>query len=126
MEIKSMSRQTMINFALALAICLGLSIMVSLAGILPCSYHDAANGKFAGYGYHSLVKVASEGLEWDSQTVPEQSPLYSGTGPFVASAEYWIVLLYIPIFMAIIFLGWLIMGGKKRLAKFIRPSKKSG
>jgi hypothetical protein len=121
-----MPRQSMINFALALAICLGLGIMVSLASVLPCSYHDAADGKFAGYGYHSLAKAASEGFEWNSDSVPEQSPLYSGTGPYVASVQYWIVLLYIPIFMAIVFLGWLIMGGKKRFAEFIRPSKKSG
>jgi hypothetical protein len=121
-----MSRQIMIRFVLALAICLGLSIMVSLGSVLPCSYHNAVDGKYAGYGHHSLVKVASEGLEWDSETVPELNPLYNGTGPYVASAQYWVALLYIPIFIAIIFLGWLIMGGKGRLAAFIHLSTRSG
>ena len=126
MEIEGMSGQAMKNFTLALATCLSLGAVISFASVLPCGYHDAADGKFAGYGYHSLAKVASEGFEWNAGNVPEPYEKYSGTGPYIASAEYWVVALYIPIFIGIIFLGWLILGGKERLAPFIHLSRKSG
>ena len=114
------------NLALALGICISLGTTVSLISILPCSYNDAVDGNYAGYGYHSLVKVVSEGLEWNAASVPEPIPGYSGTGSYIVSAQYWIPALYIPIFIAITYLGWLIMGGKKWFSEFIPLSRKSG
>jgi hypothetical protein len=97
------------NVLLATIVCLGLCIILSLASVLPCGYHDAADGKFAGYGYHSLADVASNGFEWNADAVPHLYERYSGTGPYIASAEYWVVALHFPIFLAIIFLGVVIV-----------------
>ena len=119
-----MSKQTAIRYALALTICLGLGAIMSLASILPCGYHDAATGDYAGHGYHSLAEVVSEGFEWDSQTVPNPYEKYTGTGPYIATCEFWIAALFIPIFFAIIFLGWLIIGGNGRNFQFIPLSRK--
>lgn len=114
------------NVFLAAIVCIGLFLLTALSPIIPCGYCDAASNINAGYGYHSLAKVISEGFEWDSVTVPVISQGYDGTGPYIVTAEYWIAALYIPMFMAIIFLGWLIMNGEIKTAGLTRPSTKSG
>ena len=114
------------NVIAATIISLALGALTALAPMFPCGYRDAASNVPAGYGYHSLAKVVFNGFDWGSSTVPTLFPGYSGSGPFAVNAEYWIALLYIPMFMAIILLGWLIIGGKVRFEQFILPSTRSG
>ncbi|MDD4308626.1 MAG: hypothetical protein PHU53_07470 [Thermoplasmata archaeon] len=114
------------NVFLAVTVCIGLSLLTVLSPIIPCGYCDAASNINAGYGYHSFAKVISEMFEWDSGTVPVISQGYEGSGPYIVTAEYWIVSLYIPMFMAIVFLGWLIMNGEIKTAGLTRLSTKSG
>ena len=107
------------RLAVALPLCLCLAALVCALPIFPCGFFDASTDMYAGYGYHSLAEVASEGFSWDSATVPEPFEEYRGTGPFVAVAKWWVVALYIPIFLAITYLGLEISRGNVR---FIRPS----
>ncbi len=109
------------NIAMALAACIGLGALLCLAPLMPCGYTGTADGLHAGYGHHSLADIMAKGLEWDTDTVPVPYERYSGAGPYTAAAQGWAIALYIPIFIAIVFLGRMILGGK-----LTRPSRKSG
>ena len=98
------------HLAAALAVCVSLGAVTCLAPMIPCGYADAVSGRYAGYGYHSLADVAARGFGWDSEAVPHMDEAYSGSGPYEASARLWIVLLYVPVFMAIACLGYIING----------------
>ncbi|MDO9538081.1 MAG: hypothetical protein Q7J68_07165 [Thermoplasmata archaeon] len=119
-----MEKPSFKNLAIALTICLSLGALTMFAPVFPCGYKDAASGATAGYGYHSLAKVASEGFQWDSASVPEPYVMYTGTGPYVVNANTWIALLYIPIILAIIYFGWFIISTEGQIFNFIRPSKR--
>ena len=110
------------NVIAATIVCLALGALTALAPMYPCGY--TASGTRAGYGYHSLATVASEGFEWTSDMVPVAFPEFTGSGPYVAVGQQWIAAMYIPMFIAIIFLGWLILTGN--LGAIIPLSRKSG
>jgi hypothetical protein len=109
-----------IHILAAVSVCVALGALACLAPAYPCGYYGA-DGKYAGYGYHSLAKAASEGFGWSADSVPVPYGGYSGTGPYEAKAGPWIGALYFPVFIAIISLGWLIATDR-----LIRPSMMSG
>ncbi|MCK5038086.1 MAG: hypothetical protein KAS16_03205 [Thermoplasmata archaeon] len=87
----------------ALGVTGGLAIAVFFLPIYPCGYFDGSS--YAGYGYHSLADIASEGLEWDADIVPNMSEKYLGDGPYVVQPQAWIMVLYAPIILALAFFG---------------------
>ncbi len=108
-----------IHLLAAVGVCVALGVLACLAPAYPCGY-SGSNEEYAGYGYHSLAKAASEGFGWSADSVPVLYEKYSGTGPYEIKAEPWMAALYVPIFIAIAFLGFLIYSGS-----FIRPSRTS-
>ena len=108
-----------LSYTLASVVCLLLMITVVLANIYPVGYWDISmlyeEEGFAGYGYHSLAEVVGNGFFWEAEDVPVENTLYRGNGPYYAMGLWWISLLYIPIFLGIIYLGWLIVGGRERM-----------
>ena len=81
-----------------------MAIAVLFLPVYPCSYFDGG-GTYAGYGYHSIANIASEGLEWDENEVPNMASRYQGDGPYVVQPQAWIMVLYAPIMLAIAFFG---------------------
>jgi len=108
-----------IHILVAVSVCVVLSALACLAPAYPCGYYGA-DEEYAGYGYQSLAKVTSEGFGWGADSVPVPYERYSGTDPYEVKAGLWTAALYVPIFVAIIFLSFLIYSGR-----LTRPSRTS-
>lgn len=123
-----MEKSIRISYTLASIICMGLIIGLLFANIYPCGYWDEAqfyeDEGYAGHGYHSFVEVVGNGFFWEADEVPESFDNYRGNGPYYAMGLWWISLLYVPIFLGIIYLGWIIVGNKERLLIVLPRSKK--
>lgn len=96
-------RKDITRIIVALGVTGGLAIAVFFLPMYPCGYFDGSS--YAGYGYHSLADIASEGLGWDADVVPNMASKYTGDGPYVVQPQAWIMVLYVPILLAIAFLG---------------------
>ena len=108
-----MEKSIRINYAIASVICLVLIITVIFANIYPCGYwsQDQLFEKegYAGYGYHSLAEVLSNGYFWEADEIPEPNPDWRTLGPeFYVVGYWWVSVMYIPIFLGIFYVGWLI------------------
>ena len=118
-----MQKSKIIGYALASAICIVLMVVVMFASIYPCGYWDEAQlyeeEGFAGYEYNSLAEVMGNGFFWETDDVPEQTGVYQEDGPYYVMGLWWISLLYIPMFLGIIYLGWIIAGSKELLSIFL-------
>ena len=101
-------KSTLLRFAAAVAIAVPLSCTVLFAHVYPCGYFDANSQVYAGYGHHSLFTVQANRLSWDTSSVPVMYEKYTGSGPYVVEAGLWVAILYVPIFLAIAYLGWLV------------------
>ena len=107
-----------------------LIIVVLFAPMYPCGYWDKAHlyqdYYQAGYGHHSLIEVVGNGWFWEADDVPVTYDNYKGdaTSSYFVMGLWWISLLYIPIFIGIIYLGWLIAGGQERISIFL-PGRKN-
>ena len=127
-----MVKSIRIGYTLASVICTILLITLLFANIYPCGYWEKTNFNvkegYAGHGYHSFTEVVGKGFFWEAEEVPVLKADYKGntTSGYYAMGLWWISLLYIPIFIGIIYLGWLIAGGRERFEVFNLPSKKSG
>ena len=110
-----------VNYAVASGICLILVISLSLANIYPVGYweqgklYDLEEG-YAGHGYKSLAFILYEGYFWEADDVPVEFEEYQGDGPYYAVGHWWVSILYMPIYLGIIYLGWLLAGGRERLS----------
>ena len=102
------------RLGVAVPLCLGLAALVCALPMFPCGYFDAQTDIYGGYGYHSLAGAVSEGLSWESTTVPEPYEKYAGSGPFTVVAQWWIAMLYIPIFVAIGYFGYIVIESDDR------------
>ena len=124
-----MEKSIRISYTLGSVICIILLITLVFANIYPCGYWNQTQlyeeEGYAGHGYHSLVEVVGNGFFWEADEVPEMSGQYKGDGPYYAMGLWWISVLYIPMFLVIICLGWLIAGGRERLSIFLPGSKKN-
>ena len=121
-----MQKQQLIGYGLAALIGLGFL----LAPIYPCDYwedtHLYVPWHQAGYGYHSLAEVLGNGFFWTSQDVPIEFDDYRGntSASYFVVGQSWISLLFIPIFMGLAYLGWLIAGGPERYS-ILLPRRKN-
>jgi hypothetical protein len=124
-----MQKSIRISYTLASIICLGLIIGVLFAPMYPCGYWDKAHlyedYYQAGYGHQSFIEVVGNGFFWEADEVPESFESYIGdtTNGYYAMGLWWISLFYIPLLLGIIYLGWLITGGKERLSVFLPGCK---
>lgn len=115
---------------LAAIIGLALIVTVLFAGMYPCGYWEKSRlyqeEGYAGHGYHSLAEVLARGFFWEADMVPSPNPHYHGniSAGYYVMGLWWISLLYIPIFLGIIYLGWLIAGGRERISVILPGSKK--
>ena len=119
-----MQKSIRMSYTLGSAICLILMITVAFMNIYPCGYWDQAQlfeeEGYAGYGHYSLVEVVGNGFFWEADDIPEPNPDWRTLGPpFYVVGYWWVTLLYIPIFLGIIFLGWLISGGRERIGTLL-------
>ena len=124
-----MEKSIRISYTLVSIICLGLTIGMLFANIYPCGYWDEAKlyeeEGYAGHGYHSFVEVVGNGFFWEADEVPEPYENYQGDGPYYVMGLWWISMLYIPVFLGIIYLGWVIVGGRERFSIFFPRSQKN-
>ena len=117
-----MMKTIRVGYALASGICLILALTVTFVSIYPCGYweqgklYDLEEG-YAGHSYESLATVLGEGFFWETDDVPVEYEWYRGDGPYYAVGYWWISVLYIPIYIGIVYLGWLIVGGRERFEK---------
>ncbi len=91
------------NKIMALIIVIGLAGLLLALPVYPCTYYDAEDR--AGYGYHSLIDIMMNGVEWEVPELQNSFSGYTGDGPYMVSPASWIMLLYIPIFALIGLLG---------------------
>jgi len=116
-----------VNYAAATGICLILMITVSVAPIYPVGYweqgklYDLEEG-YAGHGHDSLAYVLGEWFFWETDEVPVEFHEYRGDGPYYAVGHWWVSMMYIPIFLGIIYLGWVLIGGRERLGSVLPDS----
>ncbi len=89
------------NKIVALGIVIGMALAALYLPVYPCTYTDAIDGREAGYGYHSLMDMILNGMEWRSTELPNRFWGYGGIGPYMVEPAAWITLLYIPIFVGI-------------------------
>ncbi len=124
-----MVKSIRIGYTIASVICTILMIVLMFANIYPCGYWGQTqlyeDKGYAGHGYHSLAEVVGNGFFWDADDVPEPYDKYNGDGPYYVMGHWWISVLYIPTFLGIIYLGWLIAGGRERLLFFFPGSQKN-
>lgn len=121
-----MTKSIRISYTLASIICLVLMMTVLFANIYPCGYWSQSQlfeeEGYAGYGHHSLAEVLANGFFWGDEEIPAPNPDWETLGPpFYVVGYWWVAVLYIPIFIGIIFIGWLI--AEERLSIFL-PKRK--
>ncbi|MCI0482923.1 MAG: hypothetical protein L0213_15200 [Candidatus Dadabacteria bacterium] len=112
--------------SLAIAFAVLALTLILLLPWYPCGYFDRNDTSiYAGYGYHSLYEIAGKDFGWTSDTVPNPYERYTGTGPYSVSAELWIILLYIPIFLTALYYAKLLPGLlEKQMSKISERGKK--
>jgi len=103
------SRGNRLGISLAVSMSIVLFIVVAMIGVYPCGYYDSDSSVYAGQGYHSLSTVMANGFYWHSDSMPDQLEYYHGEGPFYVIGKWWISIFYIPIILAIVLLGMMVM-----------------
>ena len=104
-----------INKMVALMMVIGMAVLVLYLPVYPCTYVDG--DKNAGYGYHSLMDIMMNGMEWETTELPNRISKYTGDGPYMVEPAAWIMLLYVPIFAGISLFG--IEASKKDIRTWI-------
>lgn len=120
---KQSTKSVLLHFAVATALAVSLSCVVLFAPIYPCGYFDANSQVYAGYGHHSLFTVLDNQFNWSSDYVPVPNEKYTGSGPYMVEAGLWTVVLYVPIFLAIAYLFWLIFSCLSDILALLKKRK---
>lgn len=107
-DVEATESNGMLAKVIAVSICVALIVLLSIGNIYPSGYVDVNTQHHAGHGYHSLASVVGEGFYWHADTVPHQANEYYGSGPYAVTANFLISFLYIPLFIAIAFIGYMI------------------
>jgi hypothetical protein len=115
------TKPVLLRLVVATAIAVSLCCVVLFVPFYPCGYLDANTQKYAGHGDHSLFTVLDNQFNWASDSVPVPSEKYTGSGPYMVEAGLWVAALYLPIFLAIAYLGWMIFS---RLSEILALLKK--